>query len=113
MADCRLDWLTSEGVFRKLNDLREPSGCAVGLLTTSTLLDAGQDARQLPSLIEHCLSEGYLRPPNASDAMVLNVDFAPTFLEAAGVPVPADMQGRSALSVLRGETPVDWRTSMY
>lgn len=66
-----LDWLTSEGVFRKLNDLREPSGCAVGLLTTSTLLDAGQDARQLPSLIEHCLSEGYLRPPNASDAMVL------------------------------------------
>ncbi len=50
---------------------------------------------------------------STSDAMVLNVDFAPTFLEAAGAPVPADMQGRSALSVLRGQTPVDWRTSMY
>ena len=48
-----------------------------------------------------------------SDAMALNVDFAPTFLEAAGLPVPADMQGRSLLPVLRGRTPRDWRTSMY
>ena len=40
-----------------------------------------------------------------SDAMALNVDFAPTFLEAAGLPVPGDMQGRSLLPVLRGRTP--------
>jgi arylsulfatase A-like enzyme len=48
-----------------------------------------------------------------SDAMSLNVDFAPTLLEAAGLPVPADMQGRSLLPVLRGTIPADWRTSMY
>jgi arylsulfatase A-like enzyme len=48
-----------------------------------------------------------------SDAIALNVDFAPTFLEAAGLPVPPDMQGRSFLPVLRGRTPADWRTSMY
>jgi arylsulfatase A-like enzyme len=47
------------------------------------------------------------------DAMGLNVDFAPTFLDAAGLPVPAEMQGRSLLPVLRGHTPADWRTSMY
>jgi len=46
-------------------------------------------------------------------AMALNVDFAPTFLDAAGRPVPAGMQGRSLLPVLRGRTPADWRTSMY
>jgi arylsulfatase A-like enzyme len=46
-------------------------------------------------------------------AMALNVDFAPTFLEAAGVSIPADMQGRSLLPVLSGRTPADWRTSMY
>jgi arylsulfatase A-like enzyme len=46
-------------------------------------------------------------------AMALNVDFAPTFLDAAGLPVPADMQGRSLLPVLRGRVPPDWRTSMY
>jgi arylsulfatase A-like enzyme len=45
--------------------------------------------------------------------MALNVDFAPTFLEAAGVPVPAEMQGRSLLPVLRGRTPAGWRASMY
>jgi len=48
-----------------------------------------------------------------SDAIALNVDFAPTLLDAAGVRVPADMQGRSLLPVLRGRTPPDWRTSMY
>jgi arylsulfatase A-like enzyme len=47
------------------------------------------------------------------DAMALNIDFAPTFLEAAGLPVHAQMQGRSLLPVLRGRTPADWRTSMY
>ena len=46
-------------------------------------------------------------------AMGLNVDFAPTFLDLAGLPVPADMQGRSLAPVLRGATPVDWRTSIY
>jgi arylsulfatase A-like enzyme len=45
--------------------------------------------------------------------MALNVDFAPTFLEAAGVPVPAAMQGQSLLPLLRGETPADWRTAIY
>jgi arylsulfatase A-like enzyme len=48
-----------------------------------------------------------------SPAMVLNVDFAPTLLAAAGVAVPADMQGRSFLPVLEGKPPADWRTSMY
>jgi arylsulfatase A-like enzyme len=46
-------------------------------------------------------------------AMALNVDFAPTFLDAAGLPVPADMQGRSLVPVLKARTPADWRTSMY
>jgi arylsulfatase A-like enzyme len=48
-----------------------------------------------------------------SDAMGLNLDFAPTFLEAAGLPIPADMQGRSLLPVFRGKPPANWRTSMY
>jgi arylsulfatase A-like enzyme len=54
-----------------------------------------------------------IAPGTRSDAIGLNVDFAPTFLEAAGLPVPPDMQGRSLLPVLRGRTPADWRTSMY
>jgi hypothetical protein len=54
-----------------------------------------------------------IRAGSTTDAMALNVDFAPTFLEAAGVAVPAAMQGRSLLPLLRGETPAGWRTAMY
>jgi arylsulfatase A-like enzyme len=52
-------------------------------------------------------------PASATDAMVLNVDFAPTFCDLARVPIPATMQGRSLLPILRGHTPADWRTTMY
>src|SRR6266511_3997940 len=38
-----------------------------------------------------------------TDAMALNLDFAPTFLEAAGLPVPGDLQGHSLLPILRGQ----------
>ncbi len=48
-----------------------------------------------------------------SAALALNVDFAPTFLDAAGLTIPGDMQGRSLLPVLRGRPPSDWRSSMY
>ncbi len=54
-----------------------------------------------------------IRAGTRSDAMGLNVDFAPTFLAAAGMRVPAEMQGRSLLPVLRGRAPTDWRTAMY
>ncbi|MBI4582070.1 MAG: sulfatase [Planctomycetes bacterium] len=46
------------------------------------------------------------------DQMVLNIDLAPTILELAGVPVPAQMQGRSWRPLLEGKT-VPWRRSFY
>ena len=45
--------------------------------------------------------------------MVQNIDYAPTFLDLAGVKVPADIQGRSLLPLLKGKTPRDWRHSLY
>jgi arylsulfatase A-like enzyme len=53
------------------------------------------------------------RPNSVQEALVINPDFAPTFLELAGVPVPADMQGRSLVPLLQGRQPADWRTSFY
>jgi arylsulfatase A-like enzyme len=41
------------------------------------------------------------------------VDFAQTFLDAAGIEQPNDMQGRSLLPLCRGEVPDDWRKSLY
>ncbi len=45
--------------------------------------------------------------------LVQNIDYAPTFLELAGVEVPADIQGRSLLPLLRGQHPSDWRPALY
>jgi len=56
---------------------------------------------------------GVAKAGSVQAAMGINVDFAPTFLEIAGLPVPADMQGRSLVSLMKGERPADWRTSWY
>ena len=58
------------------------------------------------------LPEGYdLR--GDIDAMVQNIDYAPTFLDIAGAEIPDDIQGVSLLPLLKGETPRDWRKSLY
>jgi arylsulfatase A-like enzyme len=44
---------------------------------------------------------------------VANIDLAPTFVDLAGLPVPDSMQGQSLAPILRGESPADWRTSVY
>src|SRR5205085_1667075 len=56
---------------------------------------------------------GVTRPGSVNSDLVSNLDFAETFLGAAGVPIPAEMQGRSLLPLLRGQTPADWRKSFY
>jgi arylsulfatase A-like enzyme len=50
---------------------------------------------------------------STNDDIVVNVDFAPTFLELAGLDIAAHVQGRSFLPLLHGETPADWPQSMY
>ena len=56
---------------------------------------------------------GVVKAGAAVQEIVSNLDFAETFLDAAGLPVPAEMQGRSFLPLLKGETPAHWRTSFY
>ena len=46
-------------------------------------------------------------------AMSLNIDFAPTMLVLAGVPIPEGMQGRSLVPLIDNEHPTDWRTQFY
>jgi arylsulfatase A-like enzyme len=56
---------------------------------------------------------GIIQAGSVSDAMVSNLDFAATFLDMAGIGIPGDMQGRSLMPVVSGETPADWRTEHY
>jgi arylsulfatase A-like enzyme len=56
---------------------------------------------------------GVIQPGSVQDALSINPDFAPTFLEMGGLRVAPDMQGRSLVPLLKGEHPADWRTSFY
>jgi arylsulfatase A-like enzyme len=56
---------------------------------------------------------GVVEPKSVNDDIVSPLDFAETFLDVAGADIPADMQGASLVSVLKGKTPSDWRTHFY
>jgi arylsulfatase A-like enzyme len=48
-----------------------------------------------------------------NDALVLIIDYAPTFLDFAGASPLPDAQGRSMRPLVAGDTPPDWRTSFF
>ena len=54
-----------------------------------------------------------IRPGQETDAFSLNLDYAPTILDYAGVDIPLHMQGRSLRPLLQGRTPDDWREMIY
>lgn len=56
---------------------------------------------------------GKTQPGTRSDALVQNLDFAQTFLEAAGVPAPSEMQGESMIPLLTGNTEKWTRDEVY
>ncbi|HJZ67422.1 MAG TPA: sulfatase [Blastocatellia bacterium] len=69
-----------------------------------------EESLRMPFLVRW---PGRIKPGSVNTNMILNVDFAPTLLAAAGLPVPSDMQGRSFLPLLEGKRVKDWRTAMY
>ena len=56
---------------------------------------------------------GVVKPRTRFTPMVQNIDYASTFVEMAGGKTPDGLHGRSLVPILRGETPKDWRTSIY
>jgi arylsulfatase A-like enzyme len=57
--------------------------------------------------------EGHIKPGRVSDAMVQNLDYAQTFLEAAGIKAPSDMQGESMVPLLEGKINGWKRDAVY
>ena len=56
---------------------------------------------------------GEIKPGSINSDLVQNIDFAETFLDIAGAPIPEDMQGESLVPLLKDKTPADWRSSLY
>jgi arylsulfatase A-like enzyme len=54
-----------------------------------------------------------IKPGQVSNDIVLNLDFAPTFLDYAGAQIPNEMQGESLRALARSGQPENWRKAMY
>jgi N-acetylglucosamine-6-sulfatase len=62
---------------------------------------AYEESMRVPMIVS---CPAIIKPGSVTEALVQNVDVAPTLLEYAGVSTPANMQGKSFLSVLRGKS---------
>jgi arylsulfatase A-like enzyme len=69
-----------------------------------------EESLRMPFLMRY---PGRIPPRSVNRDMILNIDFAPMFLDYAGRSAPAEMQGRSFRSNVEGRTPRGWRTAMY
>jgi len=54
-----------------------------------------------------------IKANSVNDDLVQNLDFAPTFLDFAGMRKPSAMQGESFRQILNCNTPDNWRKSIY
>jgi arylsulfatase A-like enzyme len=71
-----------------------------------------EESQRMPFIVRYPKS---IKAGSVSQALCMNVDFAPTFLDMTGIDVPQDMQGVSLKPVLTnsGKTPSDWRKAVY
>ncbi len=69
-----------------------------------------EESLRMPFLVRY---PGQVRAKSVNKDIILNIDFAPTFLDYAGQKVPREMQGRSFKPLLEGHTPKNWRQSFY
>ncbi|MEM8486243.1 MAG: sulfatase [Bacteroidota bacterium] len=70
-----------------------------------------EESLQVPFIVRY---PAYVAQSSTSDAIINNVDFAPTLLEMVGITKPDFMQGDSFLSILKGnDPPANWKTASY
>ena len=69
-----------------------------------------EESFRTPFLMQY---PGHIRPGSHVSRMIQNIDYAPTFLDFAGVSVPRAIQGRSLRPLVEGKRVGEWRTSVY
>ena len=71
-----------------------------------------EESLRMPFLIRW---PGVIQPGSTSNALIQNIDFAPTFLDICGVNIPKNIQGRSLVPIFKasGTAPPNWRDTIY
>ncbi len=106
-----LDFLDAEGLAENTMVIyTSDNGMFIGdhSMFDKRLMD--EESLRIPLVIRY---PGVIAAGSETDAFSLNVDYAPTILDFAEVPIPGDMQGRSLRPIVEGRLPDDWRQSFY
>lgn len=69
-----------------------------------------EESLRTPLLIQY---PGHIPAGSQVNVPVQNIDYAPTFLDYAGLAVPESVQGRTLRNVAEGHAPSDWREGIY
>ncbi|MDA3929342.1 MAG: sulfatase [Prolixibacteraceae bacterium] len=69
-----------------------------------------EESLRMPFLVRYPKA---VKEAKDNNDIITNIDFAPFILEAAGVEIPQEIQGRSFFNNLLDKKPADWPTSMY
>lgn len=69
-----------------------------------------EESLKMPLLVRYPKK---IKPGSVNDKLVMNIDFAPTFLDYGGARIPEVMQGRSLRPLLQGKDPGDWRDAIF
>ena len=105
-----LDWLDENGLARDtLVIYTSDQGFFLGEHGWFDKRFIYEESFQMPFLARYPAAFG----AGEVDAIATNVDFAPTMLDYAGLPVPTYMQGRSLRPILEGPEPADWQKVAY
>ena len=69
-----------------------------------------EESMQMPFVIKY---PNKIKAGSVCEDIISNVDFAPTFLELAGLDIPSYMQGTNFTPLLQGNTPAEWQSCAY
>lgn len=70
-----------------------------------------EESLRTPLLIAY---PGHIRPGSVCNKLVQNIDYAPTFLDLAGISKPKELPGRSLTPLFKaGDKVKGWRNSIY
>jgi arylsulfatase A-like enzyme len=69
-----------------------------------------EESLKMPLIIKW---PGVIKSGSQQTELVQNLDYAQTFLDIAGAQQPKDMQGKSLVPLMKGQTPQNWRKEIY
>ena len=72
-------------------------------------LDSGKNTGFEEDILIPMMVRGPGVPQRTVDYITANVDYASTFADIAGVPIPSFVDGRSLVPLLQGQNPSSWR----